>query len=460
MTFSVQPVTPSQRQRILALTEGHFGDVKAKEIAPSKLTKAVSAFANADGGELYIGISENKSTGQRDWAGFANPEAANGHIQAFEALFPLGADFSYAFLSSDDDFGLVLQVLVHKTRDIKRASDGVPYLRRGAQSLPMDTPDKLRRLELDKGVVSFESDTVPADPMLVTNSLAVLEFMIQVIPTSEPAAWLQKQQLLQVGKPTVACILLFADEPQALLPKRCGIKIYRYATKDVDGTRDTLTGQPLTVEGCTYRQIGEAVARTVQIIEGLSTLGDGGVQKVSYPHEALHEIITNAVLHRDYSVADDVHVRVFENRIEVESPGRLPGHVTTDNILKERFARNGQLVRLINKFPNPPNKDVGEGLNTAFEAMRKLELKDPQIEERPNSVLVHIRHERVDPPEVVIASYLENHDQITNKIARELCHIGSENRVKRIFEKMMERDLIERVPGLFSNKTAYRKKVT
>lgn len=256
----------------------------------------------------------------------------------------------------------------------------------------------------------------------------------------------------------MAGVLLFADEPQAILPKRCGIKIYRYATRDAVGTRDTLDGQPLTVEGCIYPQISAAVSQTVRLIESLSVLRDEGLEPVKYPHEALHEIITNAVLHRDYSITDDVHVRIFENRVEVESPGRLPGHITVDNILEERFARNGQLVRLINKFPNPPNKDVGEGLNTAFEAMRKLQLKEPQIEERANSVVVFIRHERVDPPEVLIVNYLNANEQITNKIARELCHIGSENRVKRIFEKLLAKNLIERVPGLRSNKTAYRKK--
>lgn len=202
MALSIQAVTHTQRERILALVEGHFADLKAKEIAPAKLTKTVSAFANADGGEVYIGVAEDKTTGQRTWEGFADPEAANGHIQAFEALFPLGRDFSYNFLSSVAAPGLVLQVLVHKTRDIKRATDGVPYLRRGAQSLPIDTPEKLRRLELDKGVASFESDTVSAELALVTNSIAVLEFMIEVIPTSEPEAWLHKQQLVQGGRPT------------------------------------------------------------------------------------------------------------------------------------------------------------------------------------------------------------------------------------------------------------------
>src|SRR5690606_26641771 len=101
----------------------------------------------------------------------------------------------------------------------------------------------------------------------------------------------------------------------------------------------------------------------------------------------------NAVLHRDYSIAADVHIRIFDNRIEVESPGKLPGHVTAANILDEQSARNPKLVRLINKFPNPPNKDVGEGLNTAFDAMKRLRLKEPTIAELENAVIVNIRHD-------------------------------------------------------------------
>jgi ATP-dependent DNA helicase RecG len=169
-------------------------------------------------------------------------------------------------------------------------------------------------------------------------------------------------------KPTVSGIVLFADLPQAILPKRSGIKIYRYKTSDAEGTRDTLVGDPISVEGCAYDLIKQAVEITKEIISKIQVLGTKGLEPVTYPKETLHEVITNAVLHRDYAIADDVHVRIFDNRVEVESPGRLPAHITPKNILKERFARNGNLVRVINKFPDPPNNDVGEGLNTAFEA--------------------------------------------------------------------------------------------
>src|SRR5438132_1064542 len=135
---------------------------------------------------------------------------------------------------------------------------------------------------------------------------------------------------------------------------------------------------------------------------------------IEYPPETLHEIVTNAVIHRDYSIADDVHIRIFDNRIEVQSPSRLPAHVTVKNILNERFARNGAIVRILNKFPDPPNKDVGEGLNTAFNAMHQLGLKAPIIEEKDNNVLVLIRHEKLASPEETIMDYLENSDAINN----------------------------------------------
>lgn len=110
---------------------------------------------------------------------------------------------------------------------------------------------------------------------------------------------------------------------------------------------------PITVEGCLYEKIKKAVDVTDAEVEKIKSLGAKGLENIKYPPETLHEIITNAVIHRDYGIADDVHVRLFDNRIEVQSPGRLPAHVTPKNILDERFARNGAIVRLLNKFSDP-----------------------------------------------------------------------------------------------------------
>jgi ATP-dependent DNA helicase RecG len=119
-------------------------------------------------------------------------------------------------------------------------------------------------------------------------------------------------------------------------------------------------------------------------------------------------------------------------------------------------ARNGVVLRWINKFPEPPNKDVGEGLRTAFDGMRSLKLKTPEIAERANTVQVSIRHERLASPEEMILEYLHKNPEISNSKVRELTEIGSENKVKRIFQKMIKAGELESIPGRSLRDAAYR----
>ncbi len=457
MSIEINEITDKQLQQILGSTEGHFLDLKAKEIQPSKLTKSISGFANADGGELYVGIAESPVGIQHKWEGFPNPEGANAHLQVFEELFPLGEDYSYCFLQHKKRTGVVLQAIIRKTKGIVTANDGLPYVRRGAQNLPINTTAKRTVLERNKGITSYENEPVSIDLSNVCNSTTSIRFILEVVPTSEPESWLRKQELIKDGKPTVAGIVLFSDLPQAVLPKRTGIKIYRYKTGEAEGTRDTMVSLPESIEGCAYDIIKAAVKRTKEIISEIMVLGTKGLEPVAYPTETLHEVITNAVLHRDYSIADDVHVRIFDNRVDVESPGRLPAHITTRNFLTERFARNGNLVRVINKFPDPPNKDVGEGLNTAFEAMKNLRLKPPVLLEPENSVIVQIRHQRLASAEDITLEYLEGNPSITNRVARGLTGIKSENSMKLVFLRLRNRELIEPVPGRSGFASAWQK---
>jgi ATP-dependent DNA helicase RecG len=446
---------------VTKIEEGQFLDVKAIAISTSKLSHTISAFANTDGGELYIGISEQILGGyvkQREWNGFSDIEAANGHMQAFERYFPLGNDFQYEFMRCAKRNGVVLHVTVTRTQAIVAATDGKVYIRRGAQNLPQTKNEELRRLEYTKGVISFEGHPTKAPKELIVESPVTREYLAYVVPSAQPAAWLKKQSLIVNDLPTVAGLLLFGEEPQAQLPKRCGIKVYRYETNESHGYRDVLTFIPITVEGHLYKQIKEAVGVTVSEVEKIKRMGPNGLEAITYPQETLHEIITNAVIHRDYSIADDVHVRIFDNRIEVQSPGRLPAHITPDNILTERFARNGAIVRLLNKFPDPPNRDVGEGLNTAFEKMHELGFREPTIEERDSDVLVTIRHEALASPEQTIMNYLETNATIRNKQAREITHIRDSDKMKRILSTMAERGEIEGVPGAQFGGMKYRKK--
>ena len=440
---------------IMDQDETHFRDFKSIDIQPAKLTRSVSAFANADGGELILGIEDDP----RKVRGFPNVEDANGHIQIFEKLFPLGHGFSYEFLQVDGQSDYLLKIEIEKSHEIVFASDKKAYLRRGAQNLPQTDSVSLSRLKQNKGITTFETELVNVEIDVILDSEATQKFIDSVVPTTTADSWFIKQRLIRDSRPTVAGVVLFADEPQACLPKRSGLKVYRYQTAKEEGERDFLSFDPVTVEGCAYNLIYEAVKLTAKIIEGVKVMTPKGLKTAKYPEEALHEIVTNAVLHRDYSVPDDIHIRIFDNRVEIQSPGLLPAHITPENIFDERFSRNGTMVRLINKFPNAPNKDVGEGLNTTVEAMKKVRLVAPVIEQRGMNVIVTLKHESLATPETLIMEYLDAHENITNKQARQLSNVGSENAMKHILRRMVAANMLTVVKGKTVFDTSYIRNV-
>jgi len=459
MDVTLRTISEEEASRLICTEESHFLDFKAIEISPRSISKTVSAFTNASGGEIIVGVDDKMGPRgeEKFWRGFSSQEAANAIIQTIHGLSPLGNHYEATFLSSQGRSGLVLALTIFKTREIIASSDGSVYLRKGAQNLPVKDEAAIQALRFNKGIISFENELTDAEEDLITNSETVIGFLVHVVPTAEPEAWVKKQRLLRDGRPTVAGAMLLADEPQALLPKRSAIKIFRYRSKET-GERSSLVFDPLTIEGPAVELIYAAVDKTKEIVEGIEKLGPKGLEKIIYPEEALHEIVTNAVLHRDYSIAADCKISIFDNRIEIESPGRLPGHITQNNILTEQYARNPILVRIANKFPNAPNKDVGEGLRTAFESMEKLRLKRPEIHEGENSVVVILRHENLASPEQLVIEYMNTHGEITNAIGRDLTAIKSENTMKEVFYRLRDRGLLEQIPEKKGRSSAWRKK--
>ena len=176
-------ITGVERDRLLALEEDTFCDLKAIEVSPQKLSVAMSAFANTAGGDLYIGIAESEFMGlkSRQWRGFKDQEAANGHLQSLEALFPLGAEYSYGFLRAPGSVGLVLHVIVQRTAQIAKAHNKKVYVRRGAQNLEVKGK-ALEALRLTKGIDSYEKQTVDVPLSVVTESATIKEFVKQVVP--------------------------------------------------------------------------------------------------------------------------------------------------------------------------------------------------------------------------------------------------------------------------------------
>ena len=145
--MDISDLDAEEVKAILEMTEGHYLDFKRKEIKPGKLSETISAFANASGGEVFLGVAQDdigSSTAHR-WDGFHEPEAANAHIQALESLGALGNHYQANFLRSPSTGGLVLHLVIPKTKGILKATDGHAYVRRNAQNIRIDTHSRRER---------------------------------------------------------------------------------------------------------------------------------------------------------------------------------------------------------------------------------------------------------------------------------------------------------------------------
>ena len=405
---------------------------------------------------MFVGIGD-ESESDRLSGLFKNPEEANDCIQSVYSCFSDGQEYLDCSFLEFEGIGFAIHFTIQKTPFVVETAAGNVYKRQNAADREVKSAQDRQMLDLEKGVRSFEDRPTEIEKSEIMDSQSLTEFLAHLVPTADPDGFLLKERLVapKTDNMRVCGVLLFDENPQSVIP-HSGVKIYRYKTLSDEGEREDLDSQPETVEGNLYNVIFKAVERTKEIVESIPIMSDKGLKEVKYPEEAIHEIICNAVLHRDYSINDYVHVRIFDNRIEVESPGKLAGPVTVSNILKQRFARNKKLVRLIAKFPKPPNKDVGEGLNTAFQSMQKLNLGKPKIENRSASVLVALKHEPLASKEEIIRDYLKRRGEINNTRAREICNLQSDSIIRKTFQKMIQANEIEKVPGTRGKGTKYR----
>lgn len=441
----IKDISRDDLQALLRRPEDHFFEKKAKEVDGKRIQKTAVAFANADGGDILIGIKDEKAASniQQRWDGEINPENFNFVFQNLLQITP-SLPFTSCFFKHPTNKTLVLKITIDKSNSVHSTSGNEVYQRIGAQSQPIKDHTRIIELSFAKGQVSFEDhivkDAIAED---IFESKEIKRFLSEVYPATNPIDFTVNQNLIDTKtfEPRVAGILLFNDNPVAKLPRKCGIKITRYDTSEIVPEREHLKSQE-TVEGSLYNQINDAIEIITRIMSDVNIYTSNSLQKVEYPPEAIWEIVVNAVIHRDYSISDDIQIHIYNNRIEVISPGRLPGYVTVENILEARLSRNAKIVRTLNRYKNPPNKDMGEGLNTAFQKMAEWRLTKPEIMETGNYVKVTLFHTPLASPDEIVLDYLKTHLEIRNGDARKITNIRSENVMKNVFYRLRDAGLI------------------
>ena len=246
-----------------------------------------------------------------------------------------------------------------------------------------------------------------------------------------------EQLLLEIGaavkvrrevQPTLTGILFFGRDPQRFYPSLTVTLLHFAGTSTArDGPDD-----PLYLDNREFRGVLPVMIDAVRaaIFDKLSkrAVMDGFVREdvAEYPEVAYREAIVNAVGHRDYELEGAfVQVRFFADRMEVQSPGGLGGHLTVDNLAYEQYTRNPHIMRLLEHYGYVERR--GLGIDQMIRAMTGAGLEPPIFENRGSSFWVTLQGRAPAHPlpdlarlglndrQLRAVAYLRRHGRLTNR---------------------------------------------
>ncbi|GAA1011391.1 hypothetical protein Aple_059430 [Acrocarpospora pleiomorpha] len=409
---SDDPLTLSERVRAtLQLGESHFREFKSAVAGtpgskrprdPKSIRKdigeALVAFANADGGELLVGVEDSGII-----TGVPHDDEVIGNLfSAWQTYVHLDTPLPTprtAVVALDGK--KILYFSVEKgTEYVYLTSDGRCLQRRDRESIPVpserisfERQERLSR-EYDRAFIDGgDANTLDLE--------AIERIGDQIAPGLSPEKVLQLLDLAEFSGPGVrlrrAAVLLLAKNVSHWHP-RCEVRILRVSGIELRTGRDYNVVSDKHVSGCILDLLSTAWEELrPYLVE--TRLGPEGrfEEQVRYPEDACREALTNAIAHRDYSIEGrGIEVLVFDDRLEVHSPGALLSTVTVEGITSLKGvhqSRNTIIARTLRELGYM--REMGEGFRRIFQLMRAHDLVAPQILADNQSFLVALRHKSV-----------------------------------------------------------------
>jgi ATP-dependent DNA helicase RecG len=444
-----------------------------------KALETVCAFANADGGLLVLGLADLKEhKGHARLFGVEENGEAVDELQrklGTEFLPPLGGVQLLRLATglhngpASGTQGHLLVVQVPRSAQVHSLVSGGTYTRldRGNREL---SAEEITELSYRRGTRSAAAEPVPV-ALERLNTQAWQRFLQRRGPlTGSHAA-----QLLSIGLaveadgrvlPLRAAVLLFADEPGSLLAAhgtRADLRVFVYDGKAaLSGATPNLRKEPKTIRGPLIDQIDRAVRAVMdELAQGVTLSGSGFRTRHVYPERVVKEAIVNAVVHRDYRLNRDIFVRIFDDHIEVESPGLLPKGITPATIRRAGSkARNDLIATTLRDFPEPPNLDAGEGVKMMFAEMDRAMLYPPQYRENTDAAVesltvLLLNHERPSAWDEV-SDWLDRHGSIANADVVRIARVDT-LRASKLLVGWREQGLLVPLPGRAKRNMAYAK---
>lgn len=425
-----------------------------------KILETVVAFANSSGGVIALGFEDPDKGQGRD-----RVYGIQSHLPNWDELRrkfstritePDQLQLSWNEVGCtlrDGSTGSIILLKIRPSRRVHSIVDDGTFVRleKGNRQI---TAIEINNLIYERGVVSVESqiEQVPFD-LLETdfwNQYVAKRRLTRPIDQAMYHLGLAKRDQAGELRPIRAAVLLFAEDPSGLLGSKASIRLFHYRGNETSTDPNTnLVRPPSTIGGPLIRQIADARDAIVRELSGRVQYGPLGFEIIQrYPLRVIAEAITNAVIHRDYRLPSDIIVRIYADRIEIESPGVFIGPVSPSNINRVgSYSRNSILVQHLREFPSPPNLDAGEGVPMMFGTMRDAGLYPPLYSTRPrlprDVVRVYLWNENRPSIWEQVSDFLDKHKEIGNAEVRRLMQSDDTLKASKMLKSWVDQGLLE-----------------
>ena len=418
------------------------------------LAEALVALANSEGGLIVLGVDRDGRPAGEVWE-----EEAELALREAAALCrpPVPTQFQVVELPG----GRFIGISVPRSLELHSLADGRVLVRQRDENRPL-SGEEIRTLTIARPTIDFETETVPgARPEdLDTDTLG--EYLSRRETRTGSRAPSVSQLMVEIGatdrdgNPTLIGVLLFGRNPQAFLPQS-GVSFVRFLSTEPRaedggvgyGRRAELTGPLAAIIERAWAIVFDEmrIGAKVNDLEREELL--------EYPRRAVREALINAVAHRDYRIAGRrIEIRMFADRLEIISPGGLPGYMTLDNLVEEHFSRNPRLVNGL--FQWGFIEELGLGIDQMIEEMVQAGHPPPEFKATPHSftVVLSNKRERAVAPkwtrsmnerQTRAVNFVRESGSITNREYRQLCPDVSPETLRLDLADLVDRGVLLKI---------------
>ena len=338
--------------------------------------------ANADGGTIAIGISDKTRY----------VEGVDQDKSHLNDILRTPLDFCTPSVTVSTDYvpcidsegreNRVLLMHVPASPRLHANQADEAFWRVGDKSRKLTFDERLQ-LMYDKGERYYE-DTIAHDATLDDIDMDVVKaYMRQIGYGKSVQEYLQENKGFVTYKNdmpqiSTACILLFGKYPQTFYP-RARVRFIKYNGTEEKVGREMNVIKDVTFEGRILDQVQKTVEYLETQVKEHSYLGENGIFKTDreYPKFVIQEMVVISVCHRDYSIkGTEIQIKMFDDRLVFETPGKLPSIVRTDNIRHTHFSRNPKIAEYLKAYDYV--KEFGEGVDRMCRELFATGTKEPQ----------------------------------------------------------------------------------